>query len=140
MTVWARLAATGLLVTGLAGCSHSQHRAAVAPPVSMVPSASPLNSPSAAALANRITSGDETALRSALAVPSGQPIDPAAVTQFAAVGPITFDLSSFQYLDPITATVVGHVAHPPPGVAAEWTFTLIFVAPDWRLVDGSPRG
>jgi hypothetical protein len=141
MRMLARPAVAVLLTAGLAACGHgSRHKtAAPSPSRSVVPSARPLSSPSAAALAGRLTSGNEAELRSAMAIPSGQALDPAAAHQFAALGPITFDLATFQYLNPITATMDGHVAHPPAGTATDWTFTLVYVAPDWRLVDGSPR-
>jgi hypothetical protein len=141
MRIHAPLTVAVLLTAALAGC-HGGGRHAKAQPspsASAVPHATPLSSPSAAALAGRITSGSESDLRSAMAIPSGQVLDPAAAQQLAALAPITFDLTTFQYLDPVTATVDGHVAHPPAGTAADWTFTLVYVAPDWRLVDGSPR-
>jgi hypothetical protein len=138
MNVPTRLAVAVLLAAALAGCGRDGHGKTATPSASVTPSASPLSSPRAAELASQLTAGDEAALRSALAIPSGQAIDPAAVQQFAALGQITFDLSTFQYLDPITATVAGHVAHPPPGTSTEWTFTLVYVAPDWKLADGYP--
>ena len=141
MRVPARLAVAVLLSVAVAACSHGGRHNTAEPSrsPSAVPSARPLSSPSAAALAGRLTSGNEAELHSAMAIPSGQALDPTAAQQFAALGPITFDLTTFQYLDPTTATMDGHVAHPPAGTAAEWTFTLVYVAPDWRLVDGNPR-
>jgi hypothetical protein len=122
-----------------AACTRSGHRSS--PPAASAqasPTALPLTSPSASALARQLVAGTEASLRSAVAIPSGQQIDPAAVKQFAALGSITFDLATFHYLDPRTATVVGQVARPPAGTSGTWTFTLVYVSSVWKLVDGKP--
>ncbi|GGQ49007.1 hypothetical protein [Couchioplanes azureus] len=102
------------------------------------PSASPLGSPRAASLSEQLTSGKEADLRAALVVPSGQALEPAATGQLASLGSIDFDLATFTYLDGHSAEVRGTVATPPAGTSPRWTFTLLHLAGDWKLVDGRP--
>ncbi|MEU2616118.1 hypothetical protein ABZ570_31805 [Micromonospora sp. NPDC007271] len=102
------------------------------------PSASPLSSSRAATLSEQLTSGKETDLRAALALPSGQALDPAAAKQLASLGSISFDLGTFTYLDGQTAEVQGSVATPPAEMSPNWTFTLLFLGGEWKLVDGRP--
>ncbi len=133
------------MAMALAACTHSTHHVAVivsarpsSPGPAPVPSAPPLTGQQATALAQQLTAGTEAGLRSALAIPPGQSIDPAAAAQLGAIGPITFDLSTFHYIDQNNATVVGTVAHPPAGTSPTWTFTLTYVSSVWKLVDGQP--
>jgi hypothetical protein len=100
--------------------------------------APPLTGPRAVAMSDQLAAGTDAGLRSAIAVPSGQPLDPAAARHLAAIGPITLDPATFRYLDARNAAVAGPVAHPPTGMSPTWTFTLTYVASQWKLVDGKP--
>jgi len=102
------------------------------------PSASPLSSARAATLSEQLTSGKEAQLRDALALPSGQVLEPAAAQQLASLGSISFDLATFMYLDGRTAEVRGKVATPPAEMSRDWTFTLLYLGQEWKLVDGRP--
>ncbi|WP_433380004.1 hypothetical protein ACQPZX_14500 [Actinoplanes sp. CA-142083] len=127
--------AAAVVIAALAGCSaHHKPAAAATTPAAVVPSAAPLSSPSAVALAGQLKAGTEAGVRAAIAMPSGQQLDPNAAQQLAALGTISFDLSTFTYIDGQTATVRGHVENP----AGEWLFTLTYVSSQWKLVDGRP--
>ncbi|MEU1687918.1 hypothetical protein [Micromonospora sp. NPDC005707] len=104
------------------------------------PSASPLNRSRAARLSEQLTSGKEAELRAALALPSDQALEPAAVKQLASLGSISFDLDTFTYLDGQTAEVQGVVDNPPDGTIPNWTFTVLYLGREWKLVDGRPKG
>ncbi|MCW2904518.1 MAG: hypothetical protein JWO67_6783 [Streptosporangiaceae bacterium] len=101
-------------------------------------SAPPLTSQRADKLSSDLAAGSEAPLRDALAVPSGQSLDPAAASQIAALAPIRFDAATFHKIDAQNATVIGTVTHPPAGQPATWTFTLTFAGGAWRVVDGGP--
>jgi hypothetical protein len=130
------LAAVAIVASRTPSWHHRPARAAAA--VSAPPSAHPLTGPIASSLASRLVAGTEASVRSALAISGGQTVDPTAVRQLAALRSITFDLATVRYIDPQTATVTGHVAHPPAGTSAVWTFTIAYVSPDWKLIDGKP--
>jgi hypothetical protein len=126
------------------GCTKSGPPAASSSPMTVVasspaPVVPPLTTARASELAANLGKGTDDGLRAAIVLPSGQPLDPAVAQQFAALGPITFDLSTFQRLDATSATVVGQVAHPPAGVPGTWTFTLVYVDSTWKLLDARPQ-
>jgi hypothetical protein len=104
----------------LAGCSHKHGGpdTSTKTPASAMPTvartAPPLASTEADELAGGLAKGTDDGLRSVIAMPSGQQLDAGAAQQLAALAPITFDLSTFQFLDATHATITGHVAHPPP--------------------------
>src|SRR5262245_35300609 len=86
------------------GCTRSRPPATSPPQPTVVasstaPVAPPLTTARASELAASLGKGTDDGLRAAIVLPSGQPLDPAAAQQFAALGPITFDLSTFQRLD-----------------------------------------
>ncbi|SNT62707.1 hypothetical protein SAMN05421812_114158 [Asanoa hainanensis] len=141
---WLALAGVFLL-TGLAVAGWTVFRDSEKPPAAAsntatgTPSAQPLDSPRAAALSEQLTSGDEARIRAVLAMPSGQALEPAAAEQLASLGSISFDLATFTYLDGRTAQVQGTVATPPAATSPRWTFTLLHVGDEWKLVDGRPN-
>lgn len=102
------------------------------------PSASPLSSPRAAELSALLTGGREADLRKALVLPSGQPLDPHLAGQLKSLGPISFDLTTFTYLDGRSAEVEGTVARalPAEDSSTRWIFTLLYADSQWLLVDG----
>lgn len=135
--------AFAVAVMAVAACTHSAHRPTAGAQSSShgpapAPNAPPLTGQRANALAQQLTSGTDAGLRSALVIPTGQPIDPHAAKQFAAIGPINFDVSTFRYIDQTDATVVGHVPKPPAGTSSTWTFTLTYISSEWKVVDGEP--
>jgi hypothetical protein len=106
---------------------------------SAMPSASPLSSPRAAELSDLLTGGSEPDLRKALVLPSGQPLDPGLAGQLQSLGSISFDLTTFTYLDGRSAEVEGTVELPTDKSSSRWIFTLLYVDSQWLLVDGSPQ-
>lgn len=134
---WIPLAAVvALLAVSAAGgwllLRDGEVAAGTATPTSSSGGIAPLDPSRAAVLSAQLTSGDEAQLRGVLALPSGQALQPGAVREFASLGPVTFDLGTFAYIDERTAEVRGTVAN------AAWTFTLLHNGTDWMLVNGSP--
>jgi len=86
-----------------------------------------------------LAAGTDAGLREAVAVPSGQTLDPGAAKALAGLGPVTFEVSTFTRVDAATATVTGSVAHPPSGESSTWTFTLVFVDGAWLVSDAEPH-
>lgn len=101
--------------------------------------APPLSASAASQLSAQLSTGTEAGLRAAVAIPTGQTLDPGAAKALAALGPVTFDLSTLARVDPRTATVTGAVAHPPPGEPSVWTFTLVYVNQAWLISDTEPK-
>ncbi|MDQ2837851.1 MAG: hypothetical protein M3Y77_17365 [Actinomycetota bacterium] len=118
----------------LGGCSHKSHRATAVGATS-----SPLTSQRASTLSSELTAGSDAALRDAVAIPSGEALDPNAARQIAALAPITFDPASFHQVDGQNAMVDGTVSHPAKGQSSKWTFQLTYAGGSWRLVDGHPQ-
>jgi hypothetical protein len=129
----ALLAVVAIAVLGCAACTSGSSGQP-----SATRSAPALTAKRADALSSDLAAGNEAPLRDALAVPSGQALDPAAAAQIAALAPITLDQKSFSQLDARTGTVTGTVAHPPAGQPSTWTFQLAYIAGKWRVVDGTP--
>jgi len=102
-----------------------------------LPSARPLSSPRAAELSALLTGGREAELRKAIVLPSGQPLDPHLAGQLKSLAPISFDLTTFTYLDGQSAEVEGTVA--ANSSSTRWIFTLLYVDSRWLLVDGRPK-
>jgi hypothetical protein len=98
----------------------------------------PLTPTEASALSAELATGTDVALRRAVAVPSGQPIDPKAAIRLRAMGPIAFDVSTFRALGSTDATVRGSLTHPLAGQSARWTFTLSLTSGTWKLVSAEP--
>lgn len=128
-----------------AGCTHStKSHPAPAPSTSTSSTTTTsattptLTTQRAQDLSDELSRGDDESLLGALAVPSGQAIDPQAAGELAAIGPITFDVSTFQAVDASHATVQGALAHPPTGSSATWTFALTYVSGTWKLNDAEP--
>jgi PBP1b-binding outer membrane lipoprotein LpoB len=139
-----RVVAAAVAALLLVSCSSGNHASqrttdvAATTAAAATPTAPPLTTAQASALSQQLTVGTDAALRQAIAVPSGQAVDPQAARQLAAMGPITFDISTFHALDAGTATVVGTLAHPPAGQPARWKFTLVFVDKAWRISNTEP--
>jgi hypothetical protein len=123
----------GLAAVTVAGCTHGATPAPATPPP-----APPLGAARATALSSELSAGSPAALASALAIPDGVAVNPSAAAQIAAEAPIEFDLSTFHQTGATTATVAGHVAHPPAGTGSTWTFKLQYVSGTWKIVDAEP--
>lgn len=135
------LIAAAILALLLSGCAHSGgHGVKTAgAQVSTTPTAPPLTASGARTLSRNLTAGNSGGLRSAIAMPAGQSLAPAAASQLAALGTVTFDQSTFRAVDARDATVVGRIQHPPPGDPATWTFELSYVDGTWKIADAEPR-
>lgn len=92
----------------------------------------------ASALSKNLGSGTDTGLRAAIAVPTGDHLDPLAARKFAALAPIVLDAASFHRLGRDDGTVTGHVGHPSAGLPTTWTFTVLRVAGVWKISDAAP--
>ena len=88
-------------------------------------------------LSRDLEAGTDTGLRAAVVVPAEQKLDPAAAHAMAAMGPITFDTSSFRRADAMHATVTGEVTHPPAGGPVAWTFFLAYAGRQWKISDAT---
>lgn len=97
------------------------------------PPAPPLSVQRASALSQDLGAGTLSGLRAAVAVANSQPLDSSAAGQLAALGPITFDVSTFHDNHNGTAAVTAHVAHPSFGSSAIWTVALVDEAGQWKL-------
>jgi hypothetical protein len=128
-----------VVVVPLVRSAHSTSADGVGAAASSAVHVPPLSSAAAASLSAELSSGTESGLRQAMVVPRGQALDPAAIGQLRAIGPISLEAATFQALDATDATVNGTVGHPPAGQPATWTFTLTLVGGHWKLVDTEPR-
>jgi hypothetical protein len=90
------------------------------------------------AIAEGLASGDPVRLAEVLAVPPDQPLDPAAVEQFAALD-VRIDPASYTPLldDGRTGTANAQVTGPD-GAVTSWTVTLIRNGSTWQLVISEP--
>jgi hypothetical protein len=89
-------------------------------------------------LSSELAAGTEAGLRAAVAVPSGQELDPQVTEQLRAAGPIVFDEETFSRLDGLSATVTGRFTHSPAGKPAVWLFTLTYTGGTWKIVSTEP--
>lgn len=87
----------------------------------------PFSAHDAARLNADMTSGDEQRVRAALAVPDDQTLDPGAVVDLAAVGPVRFDHSTFHDLGGGRAEVIANTA------TGTWVVALVVVKKEWRI-------
>jgi len=143
-----RLLNAALLLTALlSGCSHRHHASprpdATSPnprstAAAVTPAIPPLTPSQAATLAKNLTAGTPSGLQHALDLPAGQPLDPGAAAQFAAVGPITMNVTTFHTIDATHASVDGSVAHPRTGGSGTWHFLLTVVGGRWKISDAEP--
>ncbi|MBL7495922.1 hypothetical protein I6A84_44020 [Frankia sp. CNm7] len=128
-----------LLVAACSGGHDSDGGGPSGPSPSASPStAPPLTQQQGSALSTRLASGSEDDLRSAMGIPPGQVLDPAALAGLREAGPVSFDMATFQPLDATHATVVGRFAHPPAGQPAAWTFLLAWSDGSWTIVATEP--
>lgn len=105
--------------------------AASAAPVPTSPGAPapPLDQARAKRLSDDLASATAEGLRDAIALPSGQALDPAAGAQLRAQGPITFAVATFRDHGDGTASVVAHAA----ATHGTWTVTLIDENAQWKI-------
>lgn len=131
-----------VLVLGLlAGCfgggsGHGDHPSSK--PTLAKADVKPLTDARVAQLSSQLSSGNEKQVRTVLAVPTGQKLDPGAATAIAALGTIAFDSKSYEQTDATHAQVDGTVEHPTAGAGASWTFRLIWLDNTWMVVDAEP--
>lgn len=95
--------------------------------------AAPLTAQQAAKLSEELTSGSESEVESAVALPQGQTLNSGIVQELASLGPITFDISTFHDNHDGTATITASIAHPTPGTSREWTVHLLDVDGQWKI-------
>ncbi|MEU5695920.1 hypothetical protein [Actinosynnema sp. NPDC020468] len=92
----------------------------------------PLTESAAKSLANDLTSGDLTRVRTALAVPVDQPLDDGAVTGLKALAPVLFDVGTFHDDANGTARITAEVGGRP------WTVRLVSDAGRWKVSGTEP--
>jgi hypothetical protein len=80
-----------------------------------------------------LTAGTEGSLRSAVALSTTQTLDPGALQQLHAMGPVIFDASSFHDDHDGTATITARLAKPAAGSVSTWTVQLIDVDGQWKI-------
>jgi hypothetical protein len=127
-----------VLVSAVAGASlawFTGHHAAGVPsaaasPSQPQPSAPPLTASQAASLLTRLTSGEDAAVTSAIAMPSGQQVPPATVRGLRTLAPITADIGSFRELSPTLASLSA-VDRSHTG----WLVHLVWVNGQWLVLD-----
>ena len=95
--------------------------------------APPMTSDQAEQLSKDLSSGSETAVRSAVALPSGQTLDPDALQQTAALGLVNFDTSTFYDNNDGTATVTAHIINTKTNTNQTWTVQLLNVDGKWKI-------
>lgn len=127
-------------VTGAAaGCSHQSGAAKKSSPTIAARDVKTLPAQRVTELTASLAAGKPAALRSAVAIPAGQTLDPAAAAGLAALGPIAFDAGTYRQTDATHATVAGTLAHPADPADSDWTFDLVWVDQHWMLSDAKPR-
>lgn len=132
---WVGVAA---LIAAIAGASLAwlvgQHAAgppsAAASPGPAQPSAPPLTGSQASGLLTRLTSGDAAVVASAILMPAGQQVPPAAVRGLRSLAPVRADAGSFRELSPTLATL-GVV----DGKGTRWLLHLVRAGGRWLVLD-----
>ena len=82
---------------------------------------------SLAALSGAVSSGSTTTVAEAIAMPAGVSLAPAAVASMQALGPISFDTSTFERMDAQTGTVQATVQ------GEMWDVVLVAVDGKWKI-------
>lgn len=122
-----------VLVMSLGGSDDEEFDSAASPSASAtstVPSAPPLDDARAKDLSAGLASGTDAGLRAIYDVNDQQPLDPAAVAAVAAVGTLTFDVSSFN--DNMDGTASVTATSPATASAAATTWKVLLIARDGR--------
>ncbi len=101
--------------------------------------AAPLTAQQATKLSEELTSGSESEVESAVALPQGQKLNSGVVQALASLGPITFDISTFHDNHDGTATITASIAHPTPSTSQEWTVLLLDVDGQWKISFTDPK-
>lgn len=101
--------------------------------------AAPLTAQQAAKLSEELTSGSESEVESAVALPQGQKLNSGVVQELASLGPITFEISTFHDNHDGTATITASIAHPTPGTSRDWTVQLLDVEGQWKISFTEPK-
>lgn len=135
----AGVAAVFLIRPGQGTSTVASTSAAAARVSTPPPPAPPLSVQRASTLSQDLGAGTQSGLRAAVAVSNSQPLDLSAAGQLAALGPITFDVSTFHDNHNGSATVTAHVAHPSSGSSAIWTVSLVDEAGQWKLSMTDPE-
>ena len=99
----------------------------------------PLSVASARTLETQARSGDDATVKTALAVPANQKLDPALVSGLAAMKSLTIEQSKFRQVDDLSA-VVPITTVDTAGKSTTWTATLVLVNSTWRIGLTDPAG
>lgn len=99
----------------------------------------PLSVASARILETRARSGDDATVKTALAIPADQRLDPALVSGLAAMKGLTIEQSKFRQVDDVSA-VVPITTVDAAGKSTTWTATLVLVDSTWRIGLTDPAG
>lgn len=129
------LATAAWWVAAASGSRHQDLSADPGLPSAPGRSAAPLTPQAAQQLSAALAAGTEAALASAVALPAGQTLDPSALLQIQALGPVTFDTATFHDDHDGTATVTAHLKSPAAGsnAASAWTVHLIDAGGQWKI-------
>lgn len=92
----------------------------------------PLTNQQSIQMSKELSSGSESEIRSAVALPNGQPLDKNAMQQIASLGKITFDTSTFHDNHDSTATVAAQIMSPQ-GTKQSWIVHLIDIDSQWKI-------
>jgi len=90
-------------------------------------------------IARQVSSADPAQVREGLALPKGQPLDPALVPGLAALTSLTIDPASFHLIGNNVAQATARVS-PAGQPVASWVVDLVFIGENWKIAATQPVG